>query len=172
MIQCFLLQKRSSISISSPGINLFSSDSFRLGLPVVSSMLCCKDDDIAVINESRNKEFSADLSGGPIDIFIDRSQVNEPELTVINFSSVAAATKNFSEANRLGHGGFGTVYKVNFISSTNCRTIMCIVIIIDRIDRNHTYYLRSSPGRATRWTRNSREAAFGTVRARPRRVQK
>ncbi|MBA0569530.1 hypothetical protein Golob_003251 [Gossypium lobatum] len=81
------------------------------GLPVVSSMPCCKDDDVAVSNESKNKEFSADLSGGPVDILIDGSQVNEPELTVINFSSVAAATKNFSEANRLGHGGFGTVYK-------------------------------------------------------------
>ncbi|KAB2060460.1 hypothetical protein ERO13_A10G018200v2 [Gossypium hirsutum] len=81
------------------------------GLPVVSSMPCCKEDDVAVINESKNKEFPADLSGGPVDILIDGSQVNEPELTVINFSSLAAATKNFSEANRLGHGGFGTVYK-------------------------------------------------------------
>ncbi|GMI93359.1 hypothetical protein like AT4G21390 [Hibiscus trionum] len=79
-------------------------------LPVVSSMPCCKEEDVAVFNESKNKDFSADLSG-PTDILLDGSQVNGPELTIINFSSVAAATKNFCEANKLGKGGFGTVYK-------------------------------------------------------------
>ncbi|KAL4387722.1 hypothetical protein GQ457_09G001780 [Hibiscus cannabinus] len=79
-------------------------------LPVVSSMPCCKEEDVAVLNESKNKDFSADLSG-PTDIILDGSQVNGPELTIINFSSVAAATKNFCEANKLGKGGFGTVYK-------------------------------------------------------------
>ncbi|KAL4290398.1 hypothetical protein GQ457_14G010440 [Hibiscus cannabinus] len=80
------------------------------GLPVVSSMPCCKDDDVAVSNESKTKDFSADLSG-PTDVLIDGSQVNGPELMIVNFSSVAAATKNFCEANRLGQGGFGAVYK-------------------------------------------------------------
>ncbi|KAK8618347.1 hypothetical protein V6N13_132341 [Hibiscus sabdariffa] len=79
-------------------------------LPVVSSMPCCKDDDVALSNELKTKDFSADLSG-PTDILIDGSQVNGPELTIVNFSSVAAATKNFCEANRLGQGGFGVVYK-------------------------------------------------------------
>ncbi|KAE8723050.1 B120-like protein [Hibiscus syriacus] len=79
-------------------------------LPVVSSMPCCKDVDVAVFNESKTKDFSADVSG-PTDILIDGNQVNGPELTIVNFSSVEAATKNFCEANRLGQGGFGTVYK-------------------------------------------------------------
>ncbi|KAE8733216.1 B120-like protein [Hibiscus syriacus] len=79
-------------------------------LPVVSSMHCCKDDDVAVFNDSKTKDFSADVSG-PTDILIDGSQVNGSELTIVNFSSVAAATKNFCEANRLGQGGFGPVYK-------------------------------------------------------------
>ncbi|KAE8728644.1 B120-like protein [Hibiscus syriacus] len=78
-------------------------------LPVVSSVPCCKED-VAVFNESKNKDFSADLSG-PTDILLDGSQVNGPELTIVTFGSVAAATKNFSEANKLGKGGFGTVYK-------------------------------------------------------------
>ncbi|KAE8670576.1 hypothetical protein F3Y22_tig00112123pilonHSYRG00003 [Hibiscus syriacus] len=79
-------------------------------LPVVSSIPCCKEDDVAVFNESKTKDFSADLSG-PTNILLNGSQVNGPELTIVTFGSVAAATKNFSEANKLGKGGFGTVYK-------------------------------------------------------------
>ncbi|KAI3914712.1 hypothetical protein MKW92_021886 [Papaver armeniacum] len=33
------------------------------------------------------------------------------ELRVIEFKTLAIATNNFSEANKLGHGGFGSVYK-------------------------------------------------------------
>ncbi|KAK8501883.1 hypothetical protein V6N12_019623 [Hibiscus sabdariffa] len=55
------------------------------GLPVVSSMPCCRDDDVAVSNESKTKDFSADLSG-PTDVLIDGSQVNGPELMIVNFS--------------------------------------------------------------------------------------
>ncbi|XVE51223.1 hypothetical protein DITRI_Ditri02bG0022600 [Diplodiscus trichospermus] len=78
----------------------------------VSSMPCCKDDDIPVldVSKSKSKEFSADLSG-PSDILIDGNQVNGPELPIFNFGCVAAATNNFCEANRLGQGGFGAVYK-------------------------------------------------------------
>ncbi|OVA13177.1 Protein kinase domain [Macleaya cordata] len=36
---------------------------------------------------------------------------DNPELKKFNFETVAIATNNFSEANKLGHGGFGTVYK-------------------------------------------------------------
>ena len=32
--------------------------------------------------------------------------------TFFNFSQVLEATKNFSVENKLGHGGFGPVYKV------------------------------------------------------------
>ncbi|KAK9031332.1 hypothetical protein V6N11_032716 [Hibiscus sabdariffa] len=91
-------------------------------LPVVSSMPCCKEEDVAVVNESKNKDFSADLSG-PTDIILDGSQVNGPELTIINFSSVAAATKNFCEANKLGKGGFDRLKQClsfTFIDRESC----------------------------------------------------
>lgn len=34
------------------------------------------------------------------------------ELSLMKFEVVALATNNFSSANKLGRGGFGTVYKV------------------------------------------------------------
>ena len=34
------------------------------------------------------------------------------ELPIINFNRVKRATNNFSEADKLGEGGFGAVYKV------------------------------------------------------------
>ncbi|KHG23179.1 G-type lectin S-receptor-like serine/threonine-protein kinase [Gossypium arboreum] len=78
----------------------------------VSSMPCCKDDDVEIfdVSKSKRKEFSADLSG-PSDILIDENQDNGPELPIFNFSVVAAATKNFYEGNKLGQGRFGAVYK-------------------------------------------------------------
>lgn len=38
------------------------------------------------------------------------------ELPLFDFSSVAAATDNFSDENKLGQGGFGCVYKVKVVS--------------------------------------------------------
>ncbi|KAK8494154.1 hypothetical protein V6N12_032987 [Hibiscus sabdariffa] len=78
----------------------------------VSSKLCCKDDDVAVFDVSKNKskEFTTDLSR-PTDILIDGNLVNGQELQNFNFSCIATATKNFCEENRLGQGGFGAVYK-------------------------------------------------------------
>jgi hypothetical protein len=36
-----------------------------------------------------------------------------PNLQAFSFDTIAAATNNFSSENKLGAGGFGSVYKVN-----------------------------------------------------------
>ena len=38
---------------------------------------------------------------------------NNDHMHIFNFESILAATDDFSSANILGEGGFGTVYKVN-----------------------------------------------------------
>ena len=48
-------------------------------------------------------------------------QVDTPDLPTFSFNSVASATGDFSEENKLGQGGFGTVYKVNQLNSTFLR---------------------------------------------------
>ncbi|TYH53274.1 hypothetical protein ES332_D09G088300v1 [Gossypium tomentosum] len=86
---------------------------YKLGLPAISSIPCCKDNDIAVLvqSKSKSKELSTDLSVSSI-ILIDGNQVNRPELPIFNLGSLAAATNNFSKGNRLGLRGFGAIYKV------------------------------------------------------------
>ena len=39
-------------------------------------------------------------------------EARSSEFTIYDFSQVLEATDNFSEANKLGQGGFGPVYKV------------------------------------------------------------
>lgn len=65
-----------------------------------------------IYDVSKGREYSSDLSG-PADLVIEGHQVNGPDLPLFNFNSVAAATNNFSEENKLGQGGFGLVYKVS-----------------------------------------------------------
>ncbi|XP_042520161.1 putative G-type lectin S-receptor-like serine/threonine-protein kinase At1g61610 isoform X2 [Macadamia integrifolia] len=45
------------------------------------------------------------------DLVREEQQGDVPELPLFNFDCVAVATSNFSEANKLGQGGFGPVYK-------------------------------------------------------------
>ena len=42
------------------------------------------------------------------------SRKHEVKMPLFSFKSVSAATDNFSDANKLGEGGFGPVYKVRF----------------------------------------------------------
>ena len=42
----------------------------------------------------------------------EKDQATNHELKIFNFLTIAAATDNFSIANKLGEGGFGPVYKV------------------------------------------------------------
>ncbi|XP_057961510.1 receptor-like serine/threonine-protein kinase SD1-8 isoform X2 [Malania oleifera] len=43
--------------------------------------------------------------------YTDESTSHELELPLFDFSTIVIATNNFSEANKLGQGGFGSVYK-------------------------------------------------------------
>ena len=43
------------------------------------------------------------------------SNLDELELPVYDFGTIAIATGNFSDENKLGQGGFGCVYKVIFL---------------------------------------------------------
>lgn len=43
------------------------------------------------------------------------NETEELELPVIELEAVVKATDNFSNCNKLGQGGFGTVYKVESI---------------------------------------------------------
>ena len=42
-------------------------------------------------------------------------EIETPESLQFNFETIRVATDDFSEANKLGQGGFGPVYKVSFI---------------------------------------------------------
>ncbi|KAL8460241.1 hypothetical protein ACS0TY_031959 [Phlomoides rotata] len=53
-----------------------------------------------------SREFSRNFSAAS-----ERQQPNGTELAMFSFSSLVAATDNFSNANKLGQGGFGHVYK-------------------------------------------------------------
>lgn len=59
-------------------------------------------------------EFSTDFSA-QYDLTVEGKQGAASDLVLFSFSSVAAATNEFSLANKLGQGGFGHVYKVKFV---------------------------------------------------------
>ena len=65
-----------------------------------------------------------DLSNSSEDTTYELSEANklwrgenkEVDLPMFSFTSVSAATNNFSIENKLGEGGFGLVYKVRLVS--------------------------------------------------------
>ncbi|KAI4296565.1 hypothetical protein L6164_036513 [Bauhinia variegata] len=63
---------------------------------------------VPVFDPSKSLEFSAEFSGSAEGI-IEGSQ--GPEFPLYNFTCISISTKNFSEENKLGQGGFGPVYK-------------------------------------------------------------
>jgi len=56
--------------------------------------------------EQFSKASSENMLGGSL------SKVNLQELVLYKLEELAAATSNFSDANKLGEGGFGAVYRV------------------------------------------------------------
>lgn len=70
----------------------------------------CKRKRLPESHSIQSGEFSRDFSG-PEDLSVEGQQGSGKELTYFTFSSVAAATNNFSDINKLGQGGFGHVYK-------------------------------------------------------------
>lgn len=59
---------------------------------------------ILVANQSDNK----------VTVNEEEGEDDDLELPVYEFSSIQFATNNLSVANKIGEGGFGPVYKVNF----------------------------------------------------------
>ena len=45
----------------------------------------------------------------------DVNQVKLEELPLLDFEKLVSATNNFHEANKLGQGGFGSVYRVMLV---------------------------------------------------------
>jgi len=50
----------------------------------------------------------------------NKDMKEELELPFFNMDEMASATNNFSDANKLGEGGFGPVYKVIIICKPSC----------------------------------------------------
>ena len=72
----------------------------------------------------------ADNSGRSIDLLdLFRSREDDIEgITVpfFDFEGILAATDNFSDANKLGEGSFGPVYKVMIPTLNKCYSSQCI----------------------------------------------
>ncbi|KAL3519539.1 hypothetical protein ACH5RR_017688 [Cinchona calisaya] len=72
-------------------------------VPVVVSILLFLVASFLIIRRSRKRYDAVDVTDG--------SQILAPESLQYNFTSIQAATNNFSDDNKVGEGGFGKVYK-------------------------------------------------------------
>lgn len=52
-------------------------------------------------------------------LFGDLSGKNEMEIPLLDYNTIMAATNNFAFVNKLGEGGFGPVYKVEYLYRTH-----------------------------------------------------
>lgn len=69
----------------------------------------------------RDPKYSFRLSFDDSSTQQEFDSTNNSNLPFFDLSSIAAATDNFSLANKLGEGGFGSVYKVaNFFLVSIC----------------------------------------------------
>lgn len=78
----------------------------------ISAAFLWKKKDLPVSDIRENSDYSVKSSSSPIKLLVG-DQVDTPDLPIFSFDSVASATGDFAEENKLGQGGFGTVYKVN-----------------------------------------------------------
>ena len=70
-----------------------------------------KNSDLPVLEATNSRDLSVELPESA-ELSLEGNQLSGPELPFFKFSSIATATNNFSEENKLGQGGFGPVYKV------------------------------------------------------------
>jgi len=102
------------------------------------------------------------------------SYVNDLDLPLLDLSIIIAATNKFSEGNKIGEGGFGSVYWViqYFGSSNNIHTQ-------NKNNEKHVYITNSiysyecdHAGKITQWVRNCCEETFKKLGSRNERVRK
>ncbi|CAH8326367.1 unnamed protein product [Eruca vesicaria subsp. sativa] len=91
-----------------------NSINIRLAASEIDFLCKKKNNTVAENKENReNIDYSVKSSDSLIQVLAG-DQVDTPDLPTFSFNSVASATGDFSEENKLGQGGFGTVYKGNF----------------------------------------------------------
>ena len=75
------------------------------------------------------------------------------ELPFVDVATIKIATDDFSDSNKLGQGGFGTVYKVMLLTIivSNGPSINWYLPLIDM----HLIFVKTLSGCATRWERSS-----------------
>ena len=60
-------------------------------------------------------------------IGLEENRTNSDQLPFFHLNVIVEATKNFSLNNKLGEGGFGTVYKVSKVQD-NCILVSLVVL--------------------------------------------
>jgi hypothetical protein len=80
--------------------------------------------------EKGHHAFLQELRKSSESTFAEGNKVSSEELPwMMDLSVIRAATDNFSVSNKLGQGGFGSVYKVN---NTSTLFFMCLQRIFEK----------------------------------------